>query len=614
MLGKKLAVWGLIVCLVTIFAGGAAFADELADVQQRIKDKALKWVAKPHANPEQKGLGLLKDGFAGNVPPAVRESEKLLGLAPASLDWRNIGADNGLGVLPGNYVSSVKNQGSCGSCWAFATTAAAEATTQIALNEPIDPLVSGSAYNLSEQIMLTCSGAGSCNGGYVTSASSYVANTGLLREEPAGCYAYSPSSTTCPNPTAYPGCDQTRYRIDSWSGVSAGVDAMKNALNTYGPLVATYAVYNDFYRYYRSGVYEATSCDAAVNPLVGYHAVSVVGYQDADATHPVGYFIVKNSWGTGWGESGYFRIGYSQLGNCVRFGGSTLAYAKTSCSGAVTVTSPGSSEVLQAGTGYPITWSAAGSIGPYVKIDLYQAGKLVRTIKANAPAADESYQWTVDSDLQGTGYALMITSTTCSSAYGTSGEFSINPAAAFEVSGVVTSSGSGLAGVTLTFSRVSGTGAIPAAVVTDGNGGWQQTGFQEGTVYRATPSQTNCSFSPTSRDFTSASNSLDFTVIENKIDAVTSPAGGAVWKAGASQVITWTYTGNPGTTVQIILINGTTGGSTTLTSKAKIGSGGTGSYTWRISKQQAAGSNYRIRVTSTGNGSSATSPGFTITK
>lgn len=62
VLGKKLAVWGLIVCLATLFAGGAAFADELADVQQRIKDKSLKWVAKPHANPEQKGLGLIKDG------------------------------------------------------------------------------------------------------------------------------------------------------------------------------------------------------------------------------------------------------------------------------------------------------------------------------------------------------------------------------------------------------------------------------------------------------------------------------------------------------------------------------------------------------------------------
>lgn len=611
MAGKKLAVWGCLLGLVAFFAGGVALADDLADVQKRIKDRDFKWVAKHHANPEKKGLGLLKDGFTSYVPPAVSENQILLGLSPASLDWRNLDAGNVLGVLPGNYVSPVKNQGSCGSCWAFATTATAESATQIALN---DPIASGNAYNLSEQVMLTCSGAGSCNGGYVTSASSYIANTGLLREDPAGCYAYNTSSTTCPNPTSYPGCDQTRYRIDSWSGVSANVEALKNALNNYGPLVATYAVYNDFYRYYSGGVYEATSCDQAVNPLVGYHAVSVVGYQDADATHPVGYFIVKNSWGTSWGETaggtekGYFRIGYSQVGNCVGFGGSTLAYSKTACNGDISVASP---TALQAGTVYPIAWSATGSIGLYVKIELYQNGKLFRTIKSSTPAADGSYQWTVDSDLNGTGFAVMVTSTTCSSASGTSGDFTINPAVSFQVSGDVTSGGSGLSGVTIGFGRVSGTGALPASVATDGNGVWSQTGFQQGTVYRATPTKTGCSFSPTSWEFSGASSSLDFTVVENKITAVISPVSSSSWKAGSTNTVRWTYTGSPGPYVKVELIGANA--SAVLSSRTKIGSGGAGSYNWRISKGQTPGS-YQIKVTSTTNGSSATSAGFTITK
>src|SRR5512137_2900249 len=105
MFRKKLAVWGCLLCLVTFFAGAVAFADDLADVQKKIKDKDLKWTAERHANPEKKGLGLLKDGFMSAVPQAVSESQIILGLSPASLDWRNIGAGNTLGVLPGNYVS-----------------------------------------------------------------------------------------------------------------------------------------------------------------------------------------------------------------------------------------------------------------------------------------------------------------------------------------------------------------------------------------------------------------------------------------------------------------------------------------------------------------------------
>jgi hypothetical protein len=221
---------------------------------------------------------------------------------------------------------------------------------------------------------------------------------------------------------------------------------------------------------------------------------------------------------------------------------------------------------LQAGTTETITWYATGSIGQYVKIDLYQAGKLIRTVQTNAPLADGSYQWLIDSDLQGLGYSVMVSSTACSSAYGTSGNFSISPSEDFDASGMVTSGGAGLSGVTINFSRVSGTGAIPASVSTVGSGGWSQTGFQLGTVYRATPSKTNCSFSPAFLDFSDANNNLNFTIAK-----------------------------------------------TAITSRAKLGSGGVGSYSWRIGKQQAAGS-YQIRVTSTTNGSSATNNGFSITK
>jgi hypothetical protein len=616
---KRLAVVCSVLAFVMFLGSAVVLADDLADVQKKIKDKNLKWVAEHLPSPEKKGLGLLKDGFTSLAPSVAGEGELLTSLLPASVDWRNIGADNLLGVMPGNYVPRVKNQGSCGSCWAFATTAIAESASQIASDDPIEALDPGSAYNLSEEVMLNCSGAGSCNGGYVTTASNYAATTGLLRENPAGCYGYDYSTPACPVPSSYPACDQSRYRIDSWSGVSATVDAMKSALNSHGPLVTTYAVYNDFYRYYSSGVYEATSCDQTVNPLVGYHAVALVGYRDADATNPVGYFIVKNSWGTAWGEMadgserGYFRIGYSQVGNCVKFGGSTLAYSKIACNGTISVDSPVEADIWQAGTTQTISWNATGSVGQYGRIDLYQTGKLIRTIQSNAPLADRSYQWVVDSDLEGSGYSVTITSTVCGSASGTSGQFAISPAANFSASGLVSSGGTGLPGATISFGRVSGTGLVPAPVSTDAGGNWTQTGFMLGTGYRATPSKPGCSFSPAFLDFADANTSMDFSMTENKLVAVTSPDAGSSWKAGSTHSITWAYTGSPGSYVAIDLIDNTTGAKTTINSRVKLGSGGVGSYSWRISKQQAARS-YRVKVTSTTNGSSATSPVFGIIK
>ena len=134
--------------------------------------------------------------------------------------------------------------------------------------------------------------------------------------------------------------------------------------------------------------------------------MSVVGYQDADATNPMGYFIVKNSWGTGWGEAGYFRIGYSQVGNCVGFGGSTLAYSKTSCNGTVSVTSPASDDL-------------AGGNDPDHHLGRHRKYRPVREDRSlpgreasSGPSspmrllADGSYQWTVDSDLNGSEYSM----------------------------------------------------------------------------------------------------------------------------------------------------------------------------------------------------------------
>src|SRR5208337_2413014 len=100
---------------------------------------------------------------------------------PSQLDWRNHG---------GNYVTPIRDQGNCGSCWAFAVTAALESKTLITLQTP------NTDVDLSEQIVLSCSGAGSCNGGYMEEASTFLVDTGTNLET---YYPYTATDGSCSN-------------------------------------------------------------------------------------------------------------------------------------------------------------------------------------------------------------------------------------------------------------------------------------------------------------------------------------------------------------------------------------------------------------------------------
>jgi len=156
----------------------------------------------------------------------------------------------------------------------------------------------------------------------------------------------------------------------------------------------------------------------------------------------------------------------------------------------------------------------------------------------------------------------------------------------------------------MTFSRVSGTGTIPASVITDASGVWSQIEFQMGTAYRVTPSKTGYTFGPAYIDFSDDSIGLNFTGTPVTPPGLTvvSPNNGENWKTGSSHAITWTYTGNPGSKVKIELLkNGVL--NRTITSRASIGNGGSGSYNWKISRGQATGTDYLIKITSTTNSS-----------
>jgi C1A family cysteine protease len=291
--------------LMVLLLGSYVMADQELDyVKQAIAAKGAKWqaaetsVSKLSHEERKMKLGLVK-GHMPDGPQLPAPDPSSVAALPGTVDWRNY---NG-----GNWVTPVRNQGGCGSCWAFAATANLESATLIKNNTP------GIDLDLAEQILVSCNGGGTCGGGWPATASEYIKNTGLPQEY---CSSYTATDSAC---TSVCGNWQaSAYKISSWSYVTQSaptVDAIKNALSTYGPVNTIFDVYADFF-YYSSGVYHYTT-----GAYQGGHAVLIVGYDDANQC-----FICKNSWGTGWGEAGFFRVGYSELNSVTRFGGYTIAY------------------------------------------------------------------------------------------------------------------------------------------------------------------------------------------------------------------------------------------------------------------------------------------------
>jgi len=191
----------------------------------------------------------------------------------SSIDWVEKGA-----------VTPVKNQGQCGSCWAFSTTGAIEGRSFIA---------SGDLVSLSEQDLVDCSTENSgCNGGLMDYAFAFVeSNGGLCSEADYSYKAYQ--QWRCKEN----GC--TKYdAISKYQDVSSSTAALEAACNQ-GPVSIAIEADQNSFQQYESGVLTA-SCGTSLD-----HGVLLVGYgTDGGAD----YWKVKNSWGSDWGESGYIRL------------------------------------------------------------------------------------------------------------------------------------------------------------------------------------------------------------------------------------------------------------------------------------------------------------------
>jgi C1A family cysteine protease len=273
---------------------------DLTELQTAIKYAGARWVADETSltelSPEEKRLRLGAEPPPGEATLQEREQSArasfLAGVgieavgAPASYDLTRVGGKN--------FITPVKHQLSCGSCVAFGSVATVEGTLRVKRNDP------NLQVDLSEAHLFYChaatQGRNCGNGWWVDPALEAFKNIGVVDE---ACYPYTPGDQNCNVCSDW----QSRVmKISAWRKFTTAAD-MKNWISTNGPLAACFSVYDDFYNY-RSGVYRHVTGD-----LLGGHCVCVVGYNDADK-----YWICKNSWGTSWGESGFFRIAYGDCG------------------------------------------------------------------------------------------------------------------------------------------------------------------------------------------------------------------------------------------------------------------------------------------------------------
>jgi len=192
---------------------------------------------------------------------------------PESYDWRDYGA-----------VTDVKNQGQCGSCWAFSTTGNLEGQTKIAL---------GKLTEISEQELVDCDKVDQgCNGGLMENAFQEIQRLGGIETEKD--YPYKGRGQTC-------NADKSKnvIQVTSFHFVDQNEDTIKEALFKTGPLAV--ALNASTLQFYFGGIADPWMC----NPKKLNHGVLIVGYGTENGKD---YWIVKNSWGSGWGEKGYFRM------------------------------------------------------------------------------------------------------------------------------------------------------------------------------------------------------------------------------------------------------------------------------------------------------------------
>ena len=186
-------------------------------------------------------------------------------------------------------VCTVRDQGSCGSCWAFSVSSVFTDRKTVA----------GTGVGmLSAQDLISCDPYdAACDGGDFPTSLTWMQQTGICTEECMAYASYYERVPSCPS-TCNDGSAITRYKISKWT-LHTSISSAQNDIYTYGPLSAGFLVYYDFY-FYSSGVYQHV-----FGEYLGAHAIVVLGWGTQSNTK---YWLCQNSWGSDWGESGFFKF------------------------------------------------------------------------------------------------------------------------------------------------------------------------------------------------------------------------------------------------------------------------------------------------------------------
>ncbi len=439
----------LAMALLVLLAIHAVYAQgsdpTLEEIRRVIAEKGYDWQADEtsvsHLSEEEQRrlLGARLDEEKALVASLKAQEQETVETFsyPSSMDWSG-------------YMTSVKDQRHCGACVAFATLGAIEGRYKIQQSLSL---------NLSESHLFYC-GGGQCDyGWYPAEGMDFAVNSGVADE---ACFPYVDYDVSC-SP-----CSDWASRVTSiqnWWG-TANTSQMKQALADGGPIELTMDVYEDF-MYYSGGVYRYTWGSAQ-----GGHAVCAVGYNDAE-----GYWIVKNSWGTGWGESGYFKIAYDQCDI------SDYAYIPELSSQPTYSISGYVRDANDQGiAGVVVTVSGRGtattnSSGYYVKTNVPSGSYTVTPNKAGCQFTPSSKSVTISSSGVGANFTAK-----CSSS-------------GYSVSGYVRDiDGQGIGGIKVQI-------GTQGTATTNSGGYYVKTGVLADT-HTVTPSGTDCTFEPTSRSVT----------------------------------------------------------------------------------------------------------------